>query len=84
MHFINLDLKDMIDTGERVLKICAILLILFSVLIVVLRDCFLHHFRERVYEIKSLFELISCRSIVGDDKLRNSFVGQADTWAIAK
>ena len=70
MYYIKMDLRDTVETGYKVLKISAILLILYAVMLVVLRECFLCHFRERVNETKSLFELISCRSVVSEDKLR--------------
>ena len=66
LHYAKLDLSNTINWETRVLTVAAAIFIVYVFCFVFFRNCFLVHIRERIVEVRALFVLVSCRSVIGN------------------
>ena len=66
LHYTKLDLANTINWETRVLTVAAAIFIVYACCFIFFRNCFLVHIRERIVEVRALFVLVSCRSVIGN------------------
>lgn len=65
------DLRDCMEWHSRFLTVTAVVLIIFLVAVLVVREVLLRHYTTPIRQVTAIYSLISCKTILAHETLRN-------------
>ena len=84
LFHIKEDIQTMISWHANVLYICSIILLVYCAVLILLRKGLVEHYKDKTREMKGLFELISCRTIVESEAVKKEFDEEKEEFKLLK